>query len=52
MVNGGTINSWICINFARQVPNNVARSFCHDLAQMCITSGMVKIYTPFFFSLL
>ncbi|GFP81447.1 protein argonaute 1 [Phtheirospermum japonicum] len=40
MVNGGTINSWICINIARQVPNNVARSFCHDLAQMCITSGM------------
>ncbi|CAA3003315.1 argonaute 1 [Olea europaea subsp. europaea] len=40
MVNGGIVNSWICINFARNVQDNVARSFCHDLAQMCITSGM------------
>ncbi|KAL2555325.1 Protein argonaute 1 [Forsythia ovata] len=40
MVNGGTVNSWICINFAHNVQDSVARSFCHDLAQMCITSGM------------
>ncbi|KAL0417318.1 UNVERIFIED_CONTAM: protein argonaute 1 [Sesamum latifolium] len=40
MVNGGTVNSWICINFARNVQDSVARSFCHELAQMCITSGM------------
>ncbi|CAA3017934.1 argonaute 1 [Olea europaea subsp. europaea] len=40
MINGGTVNSWICINFARNVRDNMAQSFCHDLAQMCITSGM------------
>ncbi|GER38448.1 argonaute 1 [Striga asiatica] len=40
MVNGGIVGSWICINFARNVQDNVARSFCHELAQMCITSGM------------
>ncbi|CAI9766500.1 unnamed protein product [Fraxinus pennsylvanica] len=40
MVNGGTINSWMCINFARNVQDSMARSFCHELAQMCITSGM------------
>ncbi|KAL7138768.1 hypothetical protein ABFS83_09G005000 [Erythranthe nasuta] len=40
MVNGGTVNSWICINFSRNVQDSVARSFCHELAQMCSTSGM------------
>ncbi|KAL2533071.1 Protein argonaute 1 [Abeliophyllum distichum] len=40
MVNGGTVNNWICINFARNVQDSLARSFCHELAQMCITSGM------------
>ncbi|KAK6148223.1 hypothetical protein DH2020_019135 [Rehmannia glutinosa] len=40
MVNGGTVNNWICINFARNVQDSVARSFCHELAQMCSTSGM------------
>ncbi|CAA2938952.1 argonaute 1 [Olea europaea subsp. europaea] len=40
MVNGGTINNWICINFARNVQDSMARSFCHELAQMCTTSGM------------
>ncbi|CAA2961073.1 argonaute 1 [Olea europaea subsp. europaea] len=40
MVNGGTINNWICINFARNVQDSMARTFCHELAQMCITSGM------------
>ncbi|XP_051123285.1 protein argonaute 1 [Andrographis paniculata] len=40
MVNGGTVSNWICINFARNVQDSVARSFCHELAQMCGTSGM------------
>ncbi|KZV34777.1 protein argonaute 1A-like [Dorcoceras hygrometricum] len=40
MVNGGTVNSWIGINFARNVQESVAHNFCHELAQMCITSGM------------
>ncbi|KAL2461865.1 Protein argonaute 1 [Abeliophyllum distichum] len=40
MVNGGTVNSWICINFARNVQDSVARNFCLELAQMCVTSGM------------
>lgn len=41
MVNGGTVASWICINFARNVQDNIARAFCSELAQMCNTSGMV-----------
>ncbi|XP_051136528.1 protein argonaute 1-like [Andrographis paniculata] len=40
MVNGGTVNSWMCLNFARNVQDSVARTFCHELAQMCMTSGM------------
>lgn len=44
MVNGGTVNSWICINFSRNVQESVARSFCSELAQMCHISGMV--YNP------
>ncbi|GAB2268808.1 argonaute 1B [Dionaea muscipula] len=41
MVNGGTVNNWICINFARNVQDHQARSFCAELAQMCHISGMV-----------
>ncbi|KAL2930556.1 Protein argonaute 1A [Bienertia sinuspersici] len=41
MVNGGTVNNWICINFSRNVQDGVARSFCSELAQMCHISGMV-----------
>ncbi|KAE8125928.1 hypothetical protein FH972_020689 [Carpinus fangiana] len=41
MVNGGTVNNWICINFSRNVQDSVARGFCQELAQMCYTSGMV-----------
>lgn len=41
MVNGGRVNSWMCINFARNVQDSVARGFCHELAQMCQVSGMV-----------
>ncbi|KAK6153233.1 hypothetical protein DH2020_012872 [Rehmannia glutinosa] len=40
MVNGGMVTSWICINFARNVQDNIAHSFCYELAQMCNTSGM------------
>ncbi|KAK2987672.1 hypothetical protein RJ640_027924 [Escallonia rubra] len=40
MVNGGTVKSWICINFSRNVQDSVARGFCTELAQMCQTSGM------------
>ncbi|XP_052185277.1 protein argonaute 1-like [Diospyros lotus] len=39
--NGGTVNSWICINFSRNVQDSVACSFCSELAQMCVISGMV-----------
>lgn len=40
MINGGTVTNWICINFARNVQDNIARAFCSELAQMCNTSGM------------
>ncbi|KAL6518620.1 argonaute 1 [Orobanche gracilis] len=40
MVNGGTVNNWTCINFARNIQDNAAHSFCYELAQMCYTSGM------------
>ncbi|KAE8663941.1 Protein argonaute 1A [Hibiscus syriacus] len=40
MVNGGTVNNWICISFSRQVQDSVARGFCSELAQMCYISGM------------
>lgn len=40
MVNGGRVNYWTCINFARNVQESVARGFCHELAQMCQISGM------------
>ncbi|EEF36112.1 protein argonaute 1 [Ricinus communis] len=40
MVNGGTVNNWICINFSRNVQDSVARGFCYELAQMCYISGM------------
>ena len=41
MVNRGTVNSWACVNFSRSVQDSVARSFYHELAQMCQISGMV-----------
>ncbi|KAE9586115.1 putative post-transcriptional gene silencing PAZ-Argonaute family [Lupinus albus] len=40
MVNGGTVNHWFCINFARNIQDSVARSFCFELAHMCQISGM------------
>lgn len=47
MVNGGKVNCWICINFAPNVPEGLASSFCYQLALMCQTSGMV--YNAFVF---
>ncbi|GMH14101.1 hypothetical protein Nepgr_015942 [Nepenthes gracilis] len=41
MVNGGTVNNWICINFSRNVQDHEARSFSAELARMCHVSGMV-----------
>ncbi|PSR96508.1 Protein argonaute 1B like [Actinidia chinensis var. chinensis] len=46
MVNGGTVNNWICINFSRNVQDSVARGFCVELAQMCVISGMVFTRDP------
>ncbi|KAK4343475.1 hypothetical protein RND71_036569 [Anisodus tanguticus] len=40
VINGGTVNHWACINFSCHVQENVARGFCHQLAQMCQVSGM------------
>ncbi|KAF8407508.1 hypothetical protein HHK36_006642 [Tetracentron sinense] len=40
MVNGGTVNSWICLNFSRNVQDNLAKGFCYELAEMCHISGM------------
>ncbi|KAM7255757.1 hypothetical protein ACFE04_011498 [Oxalis oulophora] len=40
MINGMTVNRWACINFSRNVQDNVARSFCHELSLMCQVSGM------------
>ncbi|VAI47955.1 unnamed protein product [Triticum turgidum subsp. durum] len=40
MVNGGRVKEWICINFARNVQDSAARSFCRQLADMCEISGM------------
>lgn len=41
MVNGGTVNNWICVNFSRNVKDVAVRDFCQELAHMCMTSGMV-----------
>ncbi|KAG6503448.1 hypothetical protein ZIOFF_035761 [Zingiber officinale] len=41
MVDGGGMNSWTFINFAKIVQDNLARGFCHEFAQMCQISGMV-----------
>ncbi|KAK3040516.1 hypothetical protein RJ639_028962, partial [Escallonia herrerae] len=52
MINGMTVSRWACINFSRNVQENVARGFCNELAQMCQVSGMefnpepvIPIYT-------
>ncbi|OVA01133.1 Argonaute/Dicer protein [Macleaya cordata] len=46
MVNGGTVDSWACINFSRNVQDGAVRRFCHELAQMCCTSGMIFNLEP------
>ncbi|XP_058090486.1 protein argonaute 1-like [Magnolia sinica] len=46
MVNGGTVNNWMCINFSRSVQDVGARGFCHELAQMCQISGMAFTSEP------
>ncbi|XP_068646906.1 protein argonaute 1-like [Aristolochia californica] len=40
MVNGGTVNNWMCMNFSRNVQDSVARGFCQELTKMCMISGM------------
>ncbi|CAN0857208.1 Protein argonaute 10 [Linum grandiflorum] len=40
MINGMTVNRWVCINFSRSVQESVARGFCSELGQMCQVSGM------------
>lgn len=40
MVNGGTIQSWTCLNLSRVPPGDVHR-FCGDLVGMCNNIGMV-----------
>nr|CAD1819865.1 unnamed protein product [Ananas comosus var. bracteatus] len=39
MVNGGTIQSWTCLNLSRVPPGDVHR-FCGDLVGMCNNIGM------------
>ncbi|CAL9759948.1 unnamed protein product [Musa acuminata subsp. burmannicoides] len=46
LVNGGRVNNWTCISFARNVQENVARGFCRELAQMCQISGMEFALEP------
>ncbi|KAF5196993.1 argonaute [Thalictrum thalictroides] len=45
-LNGATVNNWICINFSRNVQDNLARGFCFELAQMCSISGMAFNHDP------
>ncbi|XP_057440069.1 protein argonaute 1-like [Lotus japonicus] len=40
LAEGGAVNNWFCINFARNIQDRFAQSFCYELAQMCRTSGM------------
>jgi eukaryotic translation initiation factor 2C len=42
MINGGKVRSWMCVNFARNVQESLARGFCHELALMCQASGMAS----------
>jgi eukaryotic translation initiation factor 2C len=46
MVNGGVVKDWICVNFSQSVPDNVAKGFCYELAQMCTISGMAFNLQP------
>lgn len=44
MVNGGTVNNWMCINFSRNVQDSLAAGFCTELAHMCKISGVVWLF--------
>ncbi|EPS70197.1 hypothetical protein M569_04563, partial [Genlisea aurea] len=44
--NGGVVNSWACINFARSIQDSAAQNFCRELVQMCNTSGMAFFPEP------
>lgn len=44
MVNGGTIQSWTCLNLSRAQTGDAHR-FCGDLVGMCNNIGMVLAYS-------
>lgn len=48
MVDGGIVNSRMCVNFARNVQDNLASGFCSELAQLCTISGMIYTARPLF----
>jgi eukaryotic translation initiation factor 2C len=35
MVNGGVVSRWACLNFSKNVQENVVATFCSKLARMC-----------------
>ncbi|KAL5732172.1 argonaute 1B [Ranunculus cassubicifolius] len=40
LVNGGTVNNWICIDFTRDGQDDATRRFCHGIVQTCNMLGM------------
>ncbi|KAL5732173.1 argonaute 1B [Ranunculus cassubicifolius] len=40
LVNGGTVNNWICIDFTRDGQENATRRFCQEIAETCNILGM------------
>ncbi|KAL5732174.1 argonaute 1B [Ranunculus cassubicifolius] len=46
LVNGGTVNNWICIDFTREGQENVTCRFLHTIAQTCNKLGMVFNQEP------
>ncbi|KAH1063126.1 hypothetical protein J1N35_028113 [Gossypium stocksii] len=40
MVEGGTVNNWICINFCSKVGPKLVQHFCFELARTCRIYGM------------
>ncbi|CAK9329549.1 unnamed protein product [Citrullus colocynthis] len=40
VIDGSVVRYWACINFSRNVQENIARGFCQQLVQMCQISGM------------
>ncbi|XP_048136222.1 protein argonaute 5 isoform X1 [Rhodamnia argentea] len=39
MVNGGRVDTWMCVNFSRWNPN-ITHQFCDELVKMCSSKGM------------